>query len=66
MLNLFIQYYLFIRCGDIETDSGPSIDAKSLSICHYEFQIHTNYKTKIKHLEQKEIDIRHDTTPTLI
>ena len=35
MLNSFIQYFLLIKCGDIETNQGPFNDKKSLSICHW-------------------------------
>ena len=35
LLNLFIQHFLLILCGDIEINPGPSNDTKSLSVCHW-------------------------------
>ena len=52
ILNLFIQYFLLIICGDIETNPGPSNDAKSLSICHWNLNgISTQNFIKLSMLE---------------
>ena len=52
ILNIFIQYFLLTVCGDIETNPGPSNDAKSLSICHWNLNgISTQNYVKLSMIE---------------
>ena len=52
IFNIFIQYFLLTICGDIETNPGPSNDAKSLSICHWNLNgISTQNYVKLSMIE---------------